>query len=142
MNIRTALPVKVFLAGLPHHQSLMLVFQSNLLFRDRDSVQSPVPERMIGDETSPVPPKKPRLRHIIEDTTGTDLCLPLIVNDEALELPRALRYPFWMEVPDSTENSDNEILATDGEEQEEKLYSSREEISDSNEDSESEDWRD
>ncbi|KAF5600582.1 hypothetical protein FPANT_2245 [Fusarium pseudoanthophilum] len=121
--------------------STWLVLRSNLTFRDRDSVQSPVPER-VTDETSPAPQKKPRLRHTIQDTTGTDLCLPLIVNDEALELPRALRYPFWMELPDSTENSDNEILATDDEKLEERLHSSREEISDSDEDSESEDWRD
>jgi hypothetical protein len=98
---------------------------------------------MIRDETSPVPLKKPRLRHTIENTTGSDICLPLIVNDEALELLHVLKYPFWMELPDSTENSDNEILATDGEEifEQGRLYSSLEETSDSNEDSESEDWR-
>ncbi|KAF4503390.1 hypothetical protein FAGAP_343 [Fusarium agapanthi] len=74
----------------------------------------------------------PRTSHdIIEDTSGSDICLLLIIKDEALELPRALQYPFWMETPDSTENSDNEILTTDGDEayeQQEEVYSSWEEI--------------
>ncbi|KAF5558093.1 hypothetical protein FMEXI_460 [Fusarium mexicanum] len=74
----------------------------------------PALKRTTNDEISPVPPKKPRLNHTIENTVGTDLRLPLVVDDEALELPRALKYPLWMELPDSTENSDNEILATDG----------------------------
>ncbi|KAF5250087.1 hypothetical protein FANTH_4640 [Fusarium anthophilum] len=74
----------------------------------------PVLKRTTNDEISPVPPKKPRLNHTIENTVGTDLRLPLVVDDEALELPRTLKYPLWMELPDSTENSVNEILATDG----------------------------
>lgn len=44
-----------------------------------------------------------------------------------------------MEIPDSTENSDNEILATDSDEaheQQEGVYSSWEEIPDSNEEPE------
>ncbi|KAF5716167.1 hypothetical protein FMUND_6510 [Fusarium mundagurra] len=49
----------------------------------------------------------------MDNTTGSDLCLPLIVNDEALELPRVLKYQLWMEILDSTENSENRILATD-----------------------------
>ncbi|KAL9560775.1 hypothetical protein ACKAV7_015092 [Fusarium commune] len=76
---------------------------------------APVPKRTTDDELSPVPPKKPQLKHTIENTTGSDPCLSLIVDDEALELLRALKYPFWMEIPDSAENSDNEILETDDE---------------------------
>lgn len=97
-------------------------------------------KRTTGDEISPVPPKKPRLKQTIGNTIGSDLFLPLIINDEALELPRALLYPFWMEIPDSTENSDDEMLGTNGEEaleQHERLYSSWEEIQDPVEDSES-----
>ncbi|KAG7406584.1 hypothetical protein Forpe1208_v013664 [Fusarium oxysporum f. sp. rapae] len=128
--------MKVHLSSKPHRE-----YDASLAEASTTPSVAPVPRRTTGDENSPVPPKKPRLRHTIENTTGSDLCLPLIVNDEALELPRALKYPFWMEIPDSTENSDNEILGTDSEEaleQQERLYSSWEEISDSNEDSESE----
>ncbi|KAG5802288.1 hypothetical protein H9Q74_013044 [Fusarium xylarioides] len=50
------------------------------------------------------PVKKPRLPHTIDNPTGHDLCLPWVLNKEALEeLPRALKYPPWMEIPDSQE---------------------------------------
>ncbi|KAF5575154.1 hypothetical protein FPCIR_13291 [Fusarium pseudocircinatum] len=88
-------------------------YDASLAESSTDPGVAPVPKQTTDDEISPVPPKKTRLRHTIENTIGSDLCLPLIVNDEALGLPRALKYPFWMELPDSTENSDNEILATD-----------------------------
>ncbi|KAG4261390.1 hypothetical protein FPRO03_11941 [Fusarium proliferatum] len=93
----------------------------------------------MSDEMSPASPKNPQLKHIIENTISSDLCLPLIVNDEALELPRALQYPFWMGIPDSTENSDNEMFGTGEEapETQESLYSSWKGTSDSDEDSES-----
>ncbi|EXL42118.1 hypothetical protein FOCG_15469 [Fusarium oxysporum f. sp. radicis-lycopersici 26381] len=36
------------------------------------------------------PTKKPRFKHMIDDPTGHDLCLPLIINGEAPKLPRSL----------------------------------------------------
>ncbi|KAF5988634.1 hypothetical protein FBULB1_1367 [Fusarium bulbicola] len=100
--------MKVHLNSKPHPE-----YDASLAEASTTPSVAPVLKRTTDDEISPVIPKKPRLRHTIDNTVGSDLCLPLIVNDEALDLPRVLKYPFWMELPDLTENSDNEILATD-----------------------------
>ncbi|SCO16639.1 uncharacterized protein FFMR_13828 [Fusarium fujikuroi] len=133
--MRTMRPQGEPLVNTLHIMNIRITFLINLFVR----TTAPSPAVATGDEISPVPPKKPRLKHTVENTIGSDLCLPLIVNDEAPELPRALRYVFWMGIPESTENSDNEMFGNSEEvpERQERLYSSWEETSDSDEDSES-----
>ncbi|KAF4338433.1 hypothetical protein FBEOM_7702 [Fusarium beomiforme] len=76
-----------------------------------------MPKRSTDDRSRDVTKSNqdPSAPATTDDPAGHDLCLSLIINDEALELPRALKYPFWMEIPESQDALENELVADEKE---------------------------